>query len=369
MDSVLTCLVSDDLGPGALAESLATEISGYVGADSGLCLRDYATAIEVALASVGLAEGSRVVISPLAPEIYIRVLDELNLHPVFPDVDPVTACLKIEDVRQLVSDGASAIVLHYTMGIIPEIDPIVELGVPIVEDISQGIGGIAAEHRIGAYGRITVVSLEPTQLITSGGGAAVFAVNKRDRSSFRDAAAAVPKERIMPNMNAALGLQQIKRLERYIEKRKEIASIFNRAVLRGRHKMLVQPGDAENVFYSFAVVLSGGAKEVIQYCSRKQVDVQRAFDDSILAKMMRRAESSGADRGAVGESSDAPSDSDGVSARSQSQGVTVVESSGEQIPSLPGANALLLRCVLFPLYPALPKRDIERLEKVLSSLP
>lgn len=351
MDSVLTCLVSDDVGPGALAESLAAEIASYVGADTGVCLRDYALAIELALTALDLPSGSGVIISPLAPDVYGAVLDKLGITALYPDVDPVTGTMKSDAVARLASGGAGAVILHYTMGVIPDVEQIGGLGLPVIEDISQGIGGITADRRIGAYGRFTVLSMEPNQLITTGGGAAVFPGSRADRAALRRVVDDIPRERIMPNMNAALGLQQMKRLESFIEKRKEIAGVFHRALLRGRHKMLSQPGEAENVFFSFPVVLAGGAREVIQYCSRKQVEVVHAFDNSLLGKEMRRSN-------AVAPVSGHASGEEPVAAEGETHRA-----------GLPGANALLLRCVLFPLYPALPRRDVERLEKILTTLP
>lgn len=401
MDSVLTCLVSDDVGPGTLAESLAHEIASYIGADAGVCLRDYAHAAQVALMALDLPDGAKVALSPIAPDVYRIVLDELGFHPVFPDVDPLSGCMNIEDLARIARDGASAIILHYTLGIIPNVDDIMALGLPIMEDISQAIGGTTTEHRVGTYGRFGVMSLEPDEVVTSGGGAVVFPTSRKDRPAFRKIVDSIPRERIMPNMNAALALQQLRRIESFIAKRKEIASIFQRAVLRGRHKMLVQPGEAENVYSTFPVLLSGGTRDVIQYCARKQIEVRRAFERSIIASFQRESpsvveitesapdpsEQLSVDSGGGPESNppgavvdptgpenrpataSAPDGGDAYTRSEPAGAIATAAMDSAAVYELPGANALLMRCVLFPLYPALPRRDVERLEKILVTLP
>jgi len=173
---------------------------------------------------------------------------------------------------------------------------------------------------------------------------------------LRRVAESLPREMLLCDMNAALGLQQVKRIEQFIQKRREIASIYHRALLRGRHRLLLQPGEAENVFHSFAVVLASGAREVIQYARKKQVECIYAFEGSLYGSMVRP----------VGHNDAAES------AESDNSGSPIDDANHEMeldAADFPGARSLTLRCVLFPLYPVLPKREVDRIEKVVTTLP
>jgi dTDP-4-amino-4,6-dideoxygalactose transaminase len=89
----------------------------------------------------------------------------------------------------------------------------------------------------------------------------------------------------------------------------------------------VQQGEAENVYYSFPVLLTAGLREVTQYGRKKGVEVHQAFDGSVLA--LRELPDDG----------------------------------------FPNARPFLLRCVLFPLYPSLGKKNVTLVERVLTTLP
>jgi dTDP-4-amino-4,6-dideoxygalactose transaminase len=128
-------------------------------------------------------------------------------------------------------------------------------------------------------------------------------------------------------MNAALGIAQIASLEGFVAVRREVAAAYAQALLKSRHPSLVQKIDADNVLSSFPVALSDGMKDVRHYALKKNVDTAPAFADTIAAL--------------------------------------------EESPAAHCGNArsLALRCLLFPLYPMLGKRDVEAVCRVLSTLP
>ena len=148
----------------------------------------------------------------------------------------------------------------------------------------------------------------------------------------------------MSGLVLALGLTQVKELERFIARRAELASVFARAVMKGRHTVPGQPGDGENVHSAFPVVLSGGTADVRQYARKKGVETAMAFGSSALAHHGR-------------STSDAAemSETTGAAAISESD--------------FPAARALGMRCIRFPLYPALTGKEAGIIERVLSTLP
>ena len=104
--------------------------------------------------------------------------------------------------------------------------------------------------------------------------------------------------------------------------------IYARSLMQGRHKSFICPCEnAVNAVYSFPVLLTNGAKDVKQYASRKEIDVTDAFEDSVAAKYEELSE------------------------------------------SCPVARSLVLRCILFPLYPRLGNSQAVKISKVLATLP
>ena len=326
MDAVLTTLVGERVGPGDQGTRLIQSAREHIEYDFCLALRSPATALSLALRALDLPDGSGVVISALSPAYYPTVIEDLRLRAVYCDVDEVSATMTAESIRAVLSEETRVIVVHHTLGIVPDVPAIVELGLPVVEDCSKSYGAHWYEKRAGSFGIFTLLGLEERDLLTAGGGALLYATGRREGTVLRKYTD-LPSEYRLPDMNAALALVQFKEAERNFEKRKEIAAIYTQAALRTRHKRLIQPGDTEYNNYAFPLVLETGAKDVRSYAAKKEVEVDAAFVDTPVA-----AGVAGAVACAV-------------------------------------ANSLSLRTVLFPLYPRLGKTQVAKVAKVLATLP
>lgn len=399
MDSVLTCMVSDQLGPGVRLDEFERELAKLLGGQSTVAVREYERAISLVVDALGLESGDSVVISPLAHAAYADVFFSRGIIPVFSEVDEATGNLdlaalekRLEKLRHdatapsapasdapapdaPAADFPKALFLDSPLGAPYNDERLGELELPIVEDASHGLGarleadvgvgndeededsgsedaakdgdagnsGAAAggpkKHRtpvaagsegsIGRLGRYVILSLEPESIFTTGGGAAVVSRGRNERNALSRAAESVRVNALLPDMNAALGLAQLRALDTYIERRREVSDRFRRAVMQGKHKALAAAEGS--VPFAFPVLLDGAAKDVISYARKKDVEAVWAFSESIMAV---------ADRWEA--------------------------CTPEHFPA---ASALLLRCILFPLYPTLTRADIERISKVLTTLP
>ncbi|MBI9105098.1 MAG: DegT/DnrJ/EryC1/StrS aminotransferase family protein [Spirochaetales bacterium] len=326
MDAVLNCMVSDRIGFGKAASQLSKEIADYLGLKGGIAFKEYFRALKTALECLELEEGSGVIVSALAPNMYRMVLDEIGLKAIVVDVDPDSSLMDTARLEELVGQ-ASALIVNYEMGFLPDIEKILEFELPVIEDISMAFGAVFSEKKAGTFGRYTLLNMDEDGLITTGGGTAVLAAGRKELQILKEQADTLHPTVFLPDMNASLGLAQLKSLEEYIEIRKEIADIFSQSLMRSRHKKLVQSGDAENINYSFPVVLDTGIAEVAAFARKKNILTEPAFSGSIAAY------------------------------------------SEEVQNSCPNAKALLLRCMNFPLYPMLGKKNIVEIARVLSSLP
>lgn len=327
MDAVLTCLVSDSIGHGQVARKFASEVSDYIGVAGGVAFREHFRAINTAFDLMELDPGSRVVLSPLSPSLYLDVIVARGLIPLYVDTDPRSGCIPPAEVERVKQQGPSALIVANPLGFIAEMEAISELEVPIIEDISTAIGGNDGTRKCGTFGRYTILRLEEEDIVTAGGGALLLAVEKKEQTALKKATDGLAPSCFLPDMNAALGLTQIAAVEQFILRRKEIAQIYTQALAKSRHKTLIQSGESDNTWFSFPVFLEGGVKEIVQYARRKGVETIPAFQDTITGRM---------------DFTDLP---------------------------FPNARALFLRCLLFPLYPTLGKQNTTSVSKVLSTLP
>jgi dTDP-4-amino-4,6-dideoxygalactose transaminase len=343
-------MVSDSLGPGLLERRLVKDVAEYLGCAGGVALREYGRAIGLALDALGLERGCKVIVSALAPRVYLDVLRGRGIEAIFCDVDEDSGCLSPAGVLPLLEQGIAAIVVHATLGFAPDMNGFAECGVPIIEDISQAVGAHTGSRKLGACGNYTVISMEPDGVITAGGGVLLLCRGRKEAGTLSKLTETLLPEALLPDFNAALGITQIKNIEKFIERRRDIAAVFSHAAMQGRHKIPTQKGDGENVFFSFPVLLVSGMKDVQAYARKKGVETQAAFAESVLAYLPESA----AGGSASGEGS----------AAGAGEGSAAGGGRG-----FPVARSFLLRCLLFPLYPSLTKKSVDDIAKILSTLP
>jgi dTDP-4-amino-4,6-dideoxygalactose transaminase len=364
MDAVLTVMVEDKIGPGEQARLLIQIAKEHLHFDYCLALRSPAIALYLALKALNLEDGQGVIVSALSPRYYARVIEDLRLKLIYCDVlssSPLIGRETIEAAIAKKADGVNprCIVAHHTLGFVPDIAAIAELGLPVIDDQSQSYGFIAggnetegkegepdrpskaAENPGGVSGVFTILGLEERDMLTAGGGALLYAANRRDGSVLRNFGD-LPPEYNLPDINAAMGVIQFREAAKNLEKRGEIARVYAQSALRTRHKRFIQEtGEYNN--YAFPLILETGLKDVKAYARKKDVIVESAFDDTLTGTLSETS------RGSSGET--------------ESGGISL------EAGLCPEAYSLSLRTVLFPLYPRLSSLEVERISKLILTLP
>ena len=355
MDAVLTAMVEDRIGPGEQAKFLVQTAKDKIKFDYCLALRSPAIALYLALKSLGLEPGQGVIVSALSPLYYARVISDLGLFPYYCDVLPSTTCLGKETVERVLAaktegNKIGCIVLYHSLGFAPDGHAIAELGIPIIDDCSQSFGTVMAADAdsaaitsnitsnnaedatadtdaISAFsaGVFTILGLEERDMLTSGGGALLYAMNRRDAAALR-AHADLPPEYGLPDMNAALAVVQFREAAKNMQKRKEIAALYLQSAMRTRHtRFITKVGEYNN--YAFPLILETGMNEVKSYARKKEIAVENAFHYTLAGS-----------------------------------GIITPE-------QCPESYSLSLRTVLFPLYPRLKMNDAGKIARLILTLP
>ena len=337
MDAVLTCMVDEKIGPGELNAKLITQIKEFIKCDGAIALRSPAIALNYALMSMGLESGSKVMVSALAPAWQYQSLVSLGFEPLVLDVDELNGLVNEQIISEGIKQGGKVLLLHETEGILPNLEEIVKLGVPIIEDISQSAGsafsmtgddGSATLQKMaGTFGVYSILGLEEKDVITAGGGAVLISPGRREWIVLKKYVAEAPLTDLLPDINAALAWVQVKEFARNEKTRKELFAMYQQACFIGRHKMYARENENGSTACSFPLVLSSSYKDVKQYAAKKDIEINLAYENSIIALKDELSE-------------------------------TCIH-----------AKSLYLRCVHIPLYPRLTHAESSKIIKVLSSLP
>jgi dTDP-4-amino-4,6-dideoxygalactose transaminase len=343
MDAVLTTMVEDRIGPGDHTQFLIHTVKEILNFDYCLALRSPVLALQVALQTLlarnsagseenedkAVSRGKGVIISALSPLYYEWVIRSMGLFPLYCDTGEDSPLMSEEKIHALLAAKPLCIIFHHTLGYLPEGEMLAGLGIPVIEDCSQSVGTVLGNKKsesTGTYGSLAILGLEERDMITAGGGALLFAVNRKDASLLRSIGE-LPPEYLLPDLNAAMAAVQFREEAKNLARRRELAQAYGQACLQTRHKRFKEPEELEYNNYAFSLVLKSGVKDVKAYAKRKEIIVEEAFDSTLVGT------------GAI------PS------------------------AQCPSAYSLALRTLLFPLYPRLGVQAADRVVKLITTLP
>lgn len=355
MEAVLTCMVDEKIGPGDMNVKLIQTAKELIGFDGAVALRSPAIAFEYIFKALDFPKDGAVIFSALAPAYQVLTVEKLGYKTLFADVAEETGLVTVESVQNCIKEGGRLLILAETMGVLPDIKAFLELGIPVVEDISQSaLSSYPAEEtdeakkkaeqtqkpsddqkseeevlgkRAGMYGVYAILGMEEKDIVTAGGGALLIAPCRKEWTVLKHIAEEAPFTDAMTDMNAALAYVELKEFARNEKTRQELFALYSRATMSGKHKTFTRADGRGSTIYSFPLVLNSGFKDAKAYAQKKNIEIRQAFEDSIIA--MRQEEIA---------------------------------------KKCICANSLLLRCAVFPLYPRLGQKDAAQIVKVLSTL-
>lgn len=357
MDAVLTCMVDEKIGPGDLNARFIQQIKESFGCDGAVALRSPFSALKYALRALDLPLGDQIIISALAPAWHYQAIVDFGYKPLVIDVDETTGLVTVDAVHEAVKAGGRLLLLHESMGIMPEIEAIIQLGIPVIEDVSKSAGAevptfdengnTLQPKKAGSFGIFSILTLEEHDVITAGGGAVLMAPARRDWIVLKKFVDVMPNTELLPDINCALGWVQLKEFKHNEMTRKRIYTLFQRTCMSGKHKMFVRGAglpvqevksadgesteekfDNTSTTCCFPLVLTSSFKDVKQYAAKKDIEIRSAYEDSVIAYKEEELSS------------------------------TCIK-----------AKSLYLRTALFPLYPRLSHSQVGKIVKILGTLP
>ncbi len=240
IDRVAEVLRSGMLAQGRLVEEFEERFASYTGSKYAIAVSNGTAALHVALISLGVGPGDEVAVPSYTFYATASSVILSGARPVFIDVDPRTGTMDPRDLRGKVTPKMRAVIPVHIHGHPADLDSIREvLGereIFVLEDAAQAHGALYRKRKVGSIGEAGAFSFYPTKNMTTGEGGMVTTddeyVYQRARA-IRDQGQVSKYEHHyvgfnyrMTEINAAIGLVQLERLDEFNARRKEIASRY-----------------------------------------------------------------------------------------------------------------------------------------------
>lgn len=245
--AVLRTLKSDRLTQGPKVSEFETALAAYCHTKYAVAVSSGTAALHLAYLAAGLGPGDEVITTPNTFVATANMLLAVGTKPVFGDIRPDTYNLDESKIESLITARTKAIVPVHFAGHPCAMDKIWDIAakhnLTVIEDAAHALGASYQNTFIGGgQSAMAIFSFHPVKLITTGEGGAIITNNQnlyeklkllrshgvtKDKNGFNVMTELGYNYRL-PDINAALGLSQLKKLKRFIQKRQELAGLYLR---------------------------------------------------------------------------------------------------------------------------------------------
>jgi len=257
-------------------------LAKMTGQDQGVAESSGTAAVFLALKGLGIGPGDEVIFPSYVCTAPWHAVSQAGAAPVLVDIHPETYHPSPGAVTRAITSKTKAVIVPHLFGLPADLSELEKSGIPIIEDCAQTLGASMGGRPVGSVGALTVCSFYATKLITTGEGGMVLgrsgprmarirALRQYDEQDALESAFNYK----MTDMQAALGLCQLKALPQFITRRQAIAAQYT-AVLRDL-KAAPPAGIPgwDHLYYRYVVRLSHSVNSAIKAFAELGVTCRR----------------------------------------------------------------------------------------------
>ncbi|MDD2734674.1 MAG: DegT/DnrJ/EryC1/StrS family aminotransferase [Desulfuromonadaceae bacterium] len=249
------------------------KFSGRVEREHGIAVANGSGALDIAVQALGLGPGDEVILPAFTIISCAAAVVRAGAHPVLVDADPLTWNMDVSQVAEKITPRTRAIMMVHIYGLPVDMAPLLELagrhGLKIIEDAAEMHGQTYNGRPCGSFGDISTFSFYPNKHITTGEGGMLVCndSNLAERCrSLRNLCFQANKRFVheelgwnyrMTNLQAAMGLAQLERLDEFVMRKRVMGNRYNELFRGVSHVQLpvARTGFAESIYWVYGLLL------------------------------------------------------------------------------------------------------------------
>lgn len=242
IEEVTKALKEGCLSSGPYVEKFEQMIAEYVGVKEAIAVNSGTAALHLPLEALEIKDGDEVITTAFTFAATSNVIILQRAKPVFVDIESETYNLDPKKIENSITSKTKAIMpIHYA-GQCAEMEEILEIAdkhsLHVIEDAAPALGAIHNKKKAGTFGEASGLSFFPDKNMTTGEGGMILTNNleladkcrilRKNGASERYYNTMIGWNFKMPDLNAALGLSQLKRIETIIEAKNQKAAYYSK---------------------------------------------------------------------------------------------------------------------------------------------
>jgi len=284
---------------GRFVSQFEEKFATLIGRKHAIAVCNGTAAIDVAIEALDIREGDEVIMPTFTIISCINQIVKNKAVPVLVDSDPITWNMNVSEIESKITEKTKAIMVVHIYGLPVDVNPVMKLAekynLKIIEDAAEVHGQTYNSQLCGGFGDISTFSFYPNKHITTGEGGMVLT----DDDDFAESCKSLRNlcfqsdnrfvhERLgwnyrMTNLQAALGLAQLERLDEFVSRKRDMGKRYTELLsdIDCIQLPLEKTDYAENIYWVYGLILKDSikinAKEFMTRLSEKGIGTRPFF--------------------------------------------------------------------------------------------
>lgn len=306
-EAVLEVLRSGMLAKGPKHKEFEENFAKYIGTEHAVSTSSGTTALHIALLAIGIGKDDEVIIPPVTFFATASTVLFCGAKPVFVDIDPDTFNMDMGKIEEAITPNTKAVMPVHMYGQPVDMDPLVEIAerhnLKVIEDACQSHGAEYNGKKVGRFGSASCFSFYPTKNMVVGEGGMIVTDSqdvKTECMLLRDHGEITHYEHVvlghnfrMTEIGAAIGIEQLKKLPDFVQKRRENAGMLDEGLrdLEGIQTPVVIE-NATHVYYQYIIKVDEGfpldRDQLVEYLKQKGIGARPSYPKPLSEQAILR---------------------------------------------------------------------------------
>ena len=272
---------------GPFVKKFESKFAKRLNAKFAISVSNGTTALQLAFEALNIKKKAEVILPAFTIISCILPVIRCGAVPVLVDSDPITWNMDVNKIEDKITSKTKAIIVPHIYGLPVDMDPLLKIAkkynLKVIEDTAEALGLKYKNKECGSFGDVSTFSFYANKHITTGEGGMIVTNNKKiaerckslRNMCFNDKRRFVHYElgwnNRFTNLQSAVGLAQLEKLNKFIKKKRSIGKIYNKELPKIKifYTPLSKKSYAQNIYWVYGLVLKKKSKITVNTIMKK----------------------------------------------------------------------------------------------------